>query len=322
MSRVIPSMSASQTDAIVLRAPGDVGLQTVGLVAPGSEDVVVDVRHSAISTGTERLLWSGEMPPFPGLSYPLVPGYEAVGTIVEAGDAVSLDVGDTAFVPGARCYTDAAGLFGASASRLIAPASRVKRVDAGWVESATLLALAATAHRAVTLTDHSPELIVGHGVLGRLAARIVRAIGHPAPTVWEHSKDRRGGAIGYEVVSEADDDRHDYRVVCDMSGDNAVLDRLIARTAKGGEVVLAGFYAASLSFAFPPAFMRGTSIRIAAEFTPADIDAVTSLVASGALDLEGLITHRMPATEAANAYATAFGDPSCLKMILDWSDAR
>ena len=34
----------------------------------------MDVEWSGISTGTERLLWSGRMPPFPGLGYPLVPG--------------------------------------------------------------------------------------------------------------------------------------------------------------------------------------------------------------------------------------------------------
>ena len=42
-----------------------------------------------------------------------------------------------------------------------------------------LLALAATAHHAVA--DHPPELIIGHGVLGRLLARITVALGHPAP---------------------------------------------------------------------------------------------------------------------------------------------
>ena len=36
--------------------------------------------------------------------------------------------------------------------------------------------------------------------------------------------------------------------------------------------------------------------------------------------LDGLITHRAPAADAAAAYATAFGDPDCLKMVLDWRD--
>jgi 3-hydroxyethyl bacteriochlorophyllide a dehydrogenase len=54
--------------------------------------MVVDIRYSGISTGTEKLFWSGQMPPFPGMGYPLVPGYEAAGEVVEAGS-------DTAFAP-------------------------------------------------------------------------------------------------------------------------------------------------------------------------------------------------------------------------------
>ncbi|NCX43830.1 MAG: chlorophyll synthesis pathway protein BchC, partial [Betaproteobacteria bacterium] len=35
-----------------------------------------------------------------------------------------------------------------------------------------------------------------------------------------------------------------------------------------------------------------------------------------------LITHRMPAQQANLAYETAFTDPSCLKMVLDWSSCQ
>jgi 3-hydroxyethyl bacteriochlorophyllide a dehydrogenase len=98
-----------------------------------------------------------------------------------------------------------------------------------------------------------------------------------------------------------------------------MLDPLIARLAKGGEVVLAGFYD-RLSFGFPPAFMCEATIRIAAEFKPADVAAVTALIADDRLSLDGLVTHVRPAAAANDAYVTAFGDAECLKMVLDWSD--
>ena len=90
--------------------------------------------------------------------------------------------------------------------------------------------------------------------------------------------------------------------------------------ADGGEVVLAGFYSARLSFAFPPAFMREARIRIAAQWAPADLAAVAALAGSGELSLARLVTHRSAAGDAAGAYRTAFDDPACLKMILDWRD--
>src|SRR5438128_1456747 len=81
----------------------------------------------------------------------------------------------------------------------------------------------------------------------------------------------------------AEDERRDYRAICDVSGDPKLLDTLIVRLAPGGEVVLAGFYAEPLAFAFPPAFMKEARIRIAAEWKAPDLAAVQALLADGRL---------------------------------------
>ena len=54
------------TLAVVLEEPEHLVLSRLDLSPPGDEDVVVDIEWSGISTGTERLLWSGRMPHFPG----------------------------------------------------------------------------------------------------------------------------------------------------------------------------------------------------------------------------------------------------------------
>ena len=64
--------------------------------------------------------------------------------------------------------------------------------------------------------------------------------------------------------------------------------------------------------------MREARIRVAAQWLPADLAAVSDLVAAGRLSLDGLVTHRARASDAAAAYRTAFDDPDCLKMVLDW----
>jgi 3-hydroxyethyl bacteriochlorophyllide a dehydrogenase len=296
-------------------------LSRLDLAEPGEADVVVDVAWSGISTGTERLLWSGRMPPFPGMGYPLVPGYESVGRIAAAGSASGRSVGETVFVPGSTGFRNARGLFGGAASRLVAAGARVVPIDAALGDLGVLIALAATAHHAFPIDAPQPELIVGHGVLGRLMARIAVAAG-AAPVVWETNPARRGGAHGYAVYDPAEDPRKDYRIIADVSGDAAILDALVARLAPGGEIVLAGFYSDRLSFAFPPAFMREARLRIAAEWKPADLVSVSALIAAHRLSLDGLITHRAPARDAEAAYRTAFTDPACLKMVLDWREVQ
>jgi 3-hydroxyethyl bacteriochlorophyllide a dehydrogenase len=64
--------------------------------------------------------------------------------------------------------------------------------------------------------------------------------------------------------------------------------------------------------------MREARIRVAAEWREPDLLAVKALVQSGALLLDGLITHLQPVNTGSDAYRTAFEDPSCLKMVLDW----
>ncbi len=303
--------------AVVMEQPERLVLSRLDLTAPGEADVVVEIAWSGISTGTERLLWTGRMPPFPGMGYPLVPGYESVGRVAMAGPLAGLNVGDQVFVPGARCFGPVRGLFGGAASRLVVPGARALPIDAALGERGVLLALAATALHAVRVGGPPPDLVVGHGVLGRLIARLAVAEGG-APVVWETNAGRAEGALGYQVIDPAADPRRDYRTICDASGDSGLLDTLIGRLAAGGQIVLAGFYSEALSFAFPPAFMREAVLRIAAQWQDDDLAAVKRLVESGRLSLDGLITHRAEAREADAAYRTAFTDSTCLKMILDW----
>lgn len=307
------------TIAVVLTKPEHVELSGLALTDPGPDDVVVDVNWSGVSTGTERLLWSGRMPPFPGMGYPLVPGYESVGRVVDAGSNTGLRADEMVFVPGAKCFGEVRGLFGATASRLVVPAKRIVPLDPHLGDRGILLALAATAYHAVATPGATlPDCIVGHGVLGRLLARVTVAMGGEPPVVWETNPARRGGATSYPVIDPEHDPRRDYRSICDVSGDSSLLNSLIGRIAHGGEIVLAGFYSEPLSFAFPPAFMREARIRIAAEWQQADLAATRTLIEAGRLSFDGLITHRHDAAGAPDAYRTAFGDPACLKMVLDW----
>jgi len=333
----------AHAQAIVFEAPQQLSVQTLELKPFEANDLEVEVGFSGISTGTERLLWDGTMPPFPGLGYPLVPGYETVGTVVRVtGPSIGLvadsaaapgsapgagsapiAIGDQVFIPGSYSFQGVRNIFGGAGSRLIVPYDRVVRIAPELGPKGVLLALAATCYHTISLGGVrepmiAPDLIVGHGVMGRLLARITLALGLPAPTVWERQAARRDGALDYEVADPKDDTRRDYRAIYDVSGDAAILNRLIACLAPGGEVVLAGFYKSDLSFAFAPAFMREAQIRVAAQWKKHDLLAVTRLVESGALSLEGLITHTLQPGQARHAYEIAFGDAQCLKMMIDW----
>ena len=311
--------------AVVFHHPKELSVRALGLPELGEGELEVSVDFSGISTGTERLLWDGSMPAFPGMGYPLVPGYESVGRVRRAAPGSRLQAGQKVFVPGTSCF-NASGvksLFGGAASRLVVSEQRALPLSDSMGAEAVLLALAATAYHAVSGGGQGdphtpPDLIVGHGVMGRLLARLTVAAGFPPPTVWEVQAQRQAGAEGYRVLRPQDDDRRDYQAIYDVSGDETLIDTLIQRLRPGGELVLAGFYKQALQFAYAPAFMREVRLRVAAEWKRPDLLAVETLVRAGRLSLDGLITHTEASQRAAQAYATAFGEPACLKMILDW----
>ncbi|MBJ7502933.1 MAG: chlorophyll synthesis pathway protein BchC [Burkholderiales bacterium] len=306
-----------KTKAVVLEKPENILLRDVDLVPASENDIIVEIEWSGISTGTEKLLWTGQMPSFPGMGYPLVPGYESVGRVIQADAQQRHTVGQRVFVPGSTCFVDVRGLFGGAASRLIVPAMRAVAVAENLGEEVILYALAATAYHVTSgLGNEQPDLIVGHGVLGRLLARIAVLAGKQ-PVVWEIDPQRREGAVGYEVVDPNTCAAAKYKTIIDVSGDAKLLDTLVSHLAPGGEIVLAGFYDA-ITFAFAPAFMREARIRIAAQWQSTDLTAVHLLVESGSLSLAGLITHRATPQDADEAYRTAFHNKDCLKMVLDW----
>ena len=317
-----PEQKKVKTKAVIMTGPGNLEIADLELKKPKKGDVVVEIDYSGVSTGTEKLFWSGEMPAFPGMGYPLVPGYESTGEVVEVGPESGLNIGDIVFAPGANCFGNVKSLFGGAARYLVTPADRLIKIDQTMGPSGALFALAATARHALAGFDSKlPDLIVGNGVLGRLLARLTVAAGGEAPTIWENNKARIQSTHECQVIDPQDDEKTNYSAIYDASGDAKILDSLVGRVKKGGEIVLAGFYPGSVSFMFAPAFIKEARFRIAAEFTTDDVIATRSLIESNALSLEGLISDIAPVSQALSAYEKAFNKLDCLKMVLDWRNA-
>ena len=313
-----------KSTAVVFSRPKELSLQALELPQVQAGQLELAVQYSGISTEAERMLWDGSMSAFPGVGYPLIPGFETVGQVVKAPQGAKLKEGDMVFVPGANCFSGVKSMYGGAASRLVVSDQIVVPVSDELGVDAVLLALAATAYHAVSgggvhAPFTPPDLIIGHGVMGRLLARLTVAAGCPAPTVWEAQAELAAGAQGYEVTRPEDDLRKDYKAIYHMNGDTFNLDYLIQRIRPGGEVVLAGLYKHGLQFSYSPAFSREARIRVSSEWKRPDLLAVNELVNSGQLSLKGLVTHVQAFHSANAAYETAFGDISCLKMVLDWS---
>ncbi|RRR66360.1 MAG: alcohol dehydrogenase, partial [Candidatus Viridilinea halotolerans] len=121
--------------AVVIPRRNTVELRTVQVLEPRANDVLVRTAFTSISAGTERMLLDGRMP-HPALLFPVVPGYETVGQVVEVGSRAPKDLlGQWVYVGGARCFRGVNPAWGGQSEFISAEAERV--IPLGPIDPAT-----------------------------------------------------------------------------------------------------------------------------------------------------------------------------------------
>jgi 3-hydroxyethyl bacteriochlorophyllide a dehydrogenase len=318
-----------EAKAIVMPAAGQIEIRRVALKPLGPDDVLIRTALTSISAGTERMLFKGIMP-HPMLQFPVVPGYETVGVVVETGANAREWLGKRVYVGGNYGFVGVNPAFGGQSALIVAPASHLTDVHSLSDEQAVLLALAATALHGVEIAGcrlgeksctTCQILILGQGIVGQLAARFAKACG---ATV--HVTDKAAARLRYAVadaILPADPPPPGppspgaYDVLIDATGKmDAIAPRLMS-VKQGGRVVLLGYYE-RIDLPYMPAFLRELTFAVSKEWAPGDLARARDAIASGMVDVSNLITHRLPADEAPRAFEMAFNDPECLKMVLVW----
>jgi 2-desacetyl-2-hydroxyethyl bacteriochlorophyllide A dehydrogenase len=241
--------------AVVFEEPYGVAVQDRSVPAPEAGDLLVETRASAVSPGTERLIYRGEaprdapadetLPALDGeLTYPLTYGYAAVGDVTAVGDGVDeawLDRTVFAFNPHESHFT-------------ARPADVQCVPDDVTVAEATLLPNVETA---VNLTlDAAPRIgervvLFGAGLIGLLTTGLLSAFPLMSLVVVDPLANRRELALafGADEAVEPDDvdaalpaDADGADLVVEVSGDPRALDSAVATAGYDGRVLVGSWY--------------------------------------------------------------------------------
>jgi len=323
-----PALPSGETTRVVaFEAPGRVAMRTASLRVASDDEVVVDTAFSSISTGTERLVFDGRLPGFPQLRFPLVPGYESVGTIVRVGAAVrDFAVGDPVFVGGSSSCTDVAGVFGGQAARTIKRAAQVVPLRGIPLRSAPLLALAATSlHGIRRLGDVAGKRVgvLGAGAIGQFAARFLIAAGadvvcgdvNPARLAFAADC----GVAGVDLRDRPfDESTKALDAVVEATGDPAQIATCARALRPGGTIALLSYYD-ELRVPYVDLFVKEADIVVAREWAHDDLLAARDALATSAVGIGDLADMVVPANDFERAYRTAFKDASVAKVILSWA---
>ncbi len=325
--------------ALYFTGPRTVETRPIHVPSPDRGEVRVETRVSAISAGTELLVYRDEAPAdlvadetidaLEGdLSYPTAYGYAAVGEVVDTGPGVDEAWrGRTvfSFVPHQTRFTTR-------------PDALVPVPETLEPTAAALLPAVETATNLVL--DANPRLgervvVFGAGVIGLCAIGLLGSFPLERLVVVEPLESRRELALAFgadravppgdigTVVDDAD-------LAIELSGDPRALDDAIGTVGYDSRVVVGSWYGTKRA----PLELGGRYHRDRIELRSSQVSTIdptlrgrwdtdrrleTALEWLGRLDVDSLITDRVPFREADAAYERLDTSPeSTLQVLLTY----
>lgn len=323
------TVMALKSRSVVIPRRNAIELRDVQVMEPKAGDVLVRTAYTSISAGTERMLLDGRMP-HPALSFPVVPGYETVGQVMQVGKKASQELlGQWVYVGGARCFKGVNPAWGGQSQYISAEAERVVPLHGVQPDTGVLLALAASALHGINVAQVRPGdrvLVLGQGIVGQLAARLAKRAGATHVAVADRVAVRLAVSQADQIVDVSKDSLEEalegerVNLLIEATGSMGALSGALPLLADHGRVLLLGYYE-HIDIPYAPVFMREAQILVAREwhFGPTgDLPLTRDLIASGELNVNGLLTHRVPLERIQAAYRLALEDPSCLKVVVEW----
>ncbi len=308
--------------ALYFTAPETVETRAITVDPPGPAELLVETRASAISAGTELLVYHDEMPSEfradetldaldEPLTYPISYGYAACGVVTEVGSDVADDwLGRTVFS------------FVPHQTRFCARPDDVVPLPAGTEpEAGALLPSIETATNVVL--DAAPRIgervvVFGAGVIGLCTVRLLAAFPLAELVVVDPIDHRRElalemGADRATTPANVTDAVEDADLAVELSGQPSTLDDAIAAVGYDGRILVGSWYGAKQA----PLDLGGRFHRDRIDIVSSQVSTIspelrgrwsrerrldTAIDWLGRIDTDELISHRIPFERAAEAY--------------------
>jgi L-iditol 2-dehydrogenase len=324
--------------ALVVSAPNEFAIEEVARPRPGDFEVLCRVRAVAIC-GTDPHIIQGHYPGFWPKAWPLIPGHEWCGEVVEVGaGAAALGwepgtrVAGTSHAACGYCRRCIEGRYnicenfgveglhaqyghnadGAYAEYVVHSVKSVFAVpDSLADDDAAMLDPTAIALHTVIRGGQRPGdtvAVVGPGVMGLLVAECARALGAGRViVVGRGPRLAKAAELGHETVDFTAVDPvtavHGADVALECSGAPETVTQCVGMVRKGGRIAVIGLPLQDARIPMQRLVLDEidlVGVRAAAGEMPRAIE----LVAAGRIRVRELITHTFALDDFAEAYAT------------------
>jgi L-iditol 2-dehydrogenase len=324
----------------VLHPGGRMTIETRAVPTPDPDDVLIAVAAVGVCGSDTHYLRHGRIGEFE-VTAPIVLGHEASGRIVAVGDGVSAArIGERVSIepqrpepfspetlrgeynlcPGMRFYATPP-IDGALAEFVTIGSAFAHAVpDSVSDEAAALfepLSVGIAALRKAGVGLGGSVLIAGAGPIGLLCAQVARASGVARIVVTDPDPQRRSVAASLGAGSALDpwaDVGTGFDAFIDASGAPAAIESGIPAVRPGGRIVLVGMGVDRLEL--PVSLIQARELILTGVFRYANTwPTAIALAASGAVDLDAMVTARFPLDEA-EAALNADRVPGTIKAVV------
>lgn len=324
----------------VLNAPNSLDVLDRPVPVPGPHQVLVAVHAVGICGSDVHYYEHGRIGEY-AVEQPMIIGHEASGVIVGLGEGVvDRSVGQrVALEPGVpcrRCGQCLAGRYNlcphvvffatppvdGAISQLVAIDSEFAHVTPEGLshEQAAMaepVSVGVWAAQKARVGPGDRVLVTGGGPIGLLAAQVARAFGGVDVTVTDLNEyrltlARQLGLVGHRANAPL---TQEYDVLLECSGVQPALTDGMSAIARAGRVVLVGMGSDTVSINVP--MLQGREITLTGTFRYANTYPLAlRLIATGAVRVDEIITHRFGIEETEQALTIARRDRNALKAVV------
>lgn len=289
-----------KSKAIVFEKVFNATINDLDIPSPSNKEIITKTIYSGVSTGTETRVYSGKQE---GGIFPLIPGYENIGEIVECGTDVKLKPGQMVFSIGSsftkpftRCWGGHVEYSLLNEDSVIPVAKDINLLDALY---AKVGGIALHGVKRAKISEKDTVAIVGLGLIGHLAVQCVKAQGARVIAI-DKNKERLECAkkAGADYVIDPEEknlmdqvkeiSNGGVSVAMDVTGVASTVN-LTAQLVYGkpwappyppsARVVILGSYTEPISFSYIDAlFMNEPDILPSRDTTAEDLSETLSLI--------------------------------------------
>jgi len=310
----------SKAKTLFFTSPGKLDIRESTLSPLKEDEVLVETICSAISAGTEMLVYRGQFPRIAekdddmssDLRYPLAYGYACVGRIIETGQKVDKSLLHQlvfAFHPHASSFT-------------IQAASLILLPNSISPEAACFLPNMETAVNLVH--DGAPILgerllILGQGIVGLLTASLLSEFPLGTLATTDFYEMRRAASMQIKGIQAFDPGRADFLrdmqayaggkfdLTYELSGSPSALNDAIAATTFSGRIVIGSWYG-----------QKRAEIDLGGSFHRSRIKLIASQVSTISAELSTWLGERWNASDRISGSPIAFRSMKQTRLIDCW----